>query len=151
MKVTKHKIKNGDYLDDAGDSFILIGSDTVISNHPSTEANSLEEAVKFFKLAKAPVAPGQLKSSFGPPTARIPNISPAQLRLALFKQKGVTESQIVAMIEAIPDKAAMEEAKIRWEYSTEVRREHPLIAVFGTKLGLNEQQLNEFFLYAKTL
>ena len=151
MKVIKHKIKNGDYLDTNGDNFILIGSDTVLSNHPSTEANSLEQAATFFSLTKAPTAPGQLKSSFGPPTAKIPNISPAQLRLALFKQKGVTENQIVAMIEAIPDKAAMEEAKIRWEYSTEIRREHPLIAAFGAKLGMNEQELNEFFLYARTL
>ncbi len=43
-----------------------------------------------------------------------------------------------------------DEARICWEYE-DVRRNHPLVALLGEKLGLNSDQLDELFITAAAL
>lgn len=72
-------------------------------------------------------------------------VSMRQARLALLGA-GLL-SQVDAAIDDMdePDKSA---ARIEWEYATELRRDHPLIAGLTEELELTEQQVDDLFIAA---
>lgn len=72
-----------------------------------------------------------------------------QARLALLAAGKL--SGISAAIDAIPDAAQREAARITWEYSTEVQRHNGLVAQLGPALGLTEEQVDALFVAAKGL
>lgn len=41
--------------------------------------------------------------------------------------------------------AAGDEARIEWEYATEIRRDHPMIAALGQALGLDDDAIDDLF------
>lgn len=71
-------------------------------------------------------------------------VSMSQARLALL-QAGLLTSVNVAVAQA------GEAAKIKWEYSKEVRRDDPLFAVLSKELELSDSQLDELFIAASRL
>jgi hypothetical protein len=81
--------------------------------------------------------------------AAIPSVlSIRQGRRALY-QSGYL-SQVDALIASIPGTDG-DKARIDWNYATEVRRDHPLVASMAAALPLTEQQLDELFTLGATL
>jgi hypothetical protein len=81
--------------------------------------------------------------------ARLPKVVTArQARLALF-QEGLlanVESSIESLEE--PQKT---QAKIEWEYATEINRFSPFVEMLGTAMGLTKEQLNDLFVKASRI
>jgi hypothetical protein len=75
-------------------------------------------------------------------------VSMRQARLALLAQ-GLLH-MVDPAIASLPS-PQKEAAEIEWEYSQEVQRTKPLVAVLGVMLGLNSTQLDDLFVLAKTL
>lgn len=71
-----------------------------------------------------------------------------QARLALLKV-GLLNNVDLA-ISNLPS-PYNEEAKIEWEFASEVSRNNPLIAAMANELGMTETQLDELFSLAATL
>lgn len=76
-------------------------------------------------------------------------ISPRQLRLALLSQ-GITEQYVDTAIASMssPDK---EMAMIAWKYSTYYNREIPVVTAIGAMLNLDEDQMDQLWIYGATL
>lgn len=79
----------------------------------------------------------------GPLTAR-------QLRLGLVNN-GFSLAQVEAAIDALPDGADKEKARIEWQYAGEFRRDHPLIATIAAQLGIMPEQLETMWRDAHSL
>lgn len=71
-------------------------------------------------------------------------ISPRQLRLALLSS-GISPDSILNQINLIPDPALKASALIEWEYSSEFKRNHPLVQSISTALALTEEQVDNIF------
>lgn len=71
-----------------------------------------------------------------------------QARLALLQSGFLsTVETILASMEGIEGQAA----RIEWEFSQYVHRNHSLVLVLGTALNLTETQLDDLFILAVTL
>lgn len=70
-----------------------------------------------------------------------PILSAVQVRLALLAA-GITSAHVLGVINAIPDAVERERAMTFWDYSTELHRDHPMIAMFATALGLATAQVD---------
>lgn len=84
-----------------------------------------------------------------PPVITVPAVvSMRQARLALLGA-GLL-SQVDTAIDGMdePNKSA---ARIEWEYATELRRDHPLIAGLAAELQLSEQQVDDLFIAASQI
>ncbi|WP_336621002.1 MULTISPECIES: hypothetical protein [unclassified Sinorhizobium] len=53
--------------------------------------------------------------------------------------------QVGAIIEAMPDGAEKESARIEWEFASIFNRMHPLIASVGAALGLTEERIDSMW------
>ncbi len=71
-----------------------------------------------------------------------------QARLALLQAGMLTQVNTAIANMAAPDGDA---ARITWEFSSEVRRDNPLIGQLATALGLTSTQLDQLFTTAATL
>lgn len=83
------------------------------------------------------------------PPPPIPSVvTMRQARLALLAA-GLL-SQVDNVIDGLeePGRSA---ARIEWEYATELRRNHPLVAALGSALELTEQQIDDLFLAASEI
>lgn len=79
------------------------------------------------------------------PVVGVPDfITPRQARLMLLSMGmlGSVEEMISTQDEA---------TKISWEYSTEFRRENPLLASLAKNIGMTEEQIDNFFIEASRL
>ncbi|TWH35599.1 hypothetical protein L611_001200000800 [Aminobacter sp. J15] len=79
----------------------------------------------------------------------MPSLSRAQILLTLFTEERITEAQIDAAIEAIPDETQREISRINWKSRTNYQRTHPMISQIGTIFGLTEERIDELWLLAK--
>lgn len=77
--------------------------------------------------------------------------TPAQGLVALFVIKGITESDLLAAIEAIPDPAVRYTAQIGFSRATEWRRTSATMQQMSALLGLSDSELDELFTYAATV
>lgn len=84
-----------------------------------------------------------------PPSPVPQSVEMAQARLALL-QAGLL-SQVDAAIDAIPEAAQREAARVEWEYRTIVRRDSQLVVSLGAALGLTGEQIDELFRQAAGL
>lgn len=75
-------------------------------------------------------------------------VSMRQARLMLHKMGLLTHVQSV--INALPEPQKTE-AQIEWDYSQEVKRDFPLVAVMKQGLNLTDEQLDNLFYEAKKL
>jgi hypothetical protein len=72
----------------------------------------------------------------------------AQCRLALFDQHGIeTDGQFYALADVLPE-ADRPRAKLELRTRSTVRRDNPLVQLFGETRGWD---LDELFIYAGTL
>ncbi len=77
-----------------------------------------------------------------PPTEPAPlmPLSARQLRLGLLKI-GIKPADVAAAIDALPEDQR-DQAEIEWDYASEYRRDHPLIATLGQTFGLSADQID---------
>lgn len=75
-------------------------------------------------------------------------ISMRQARLAML-QAGILDD-VETLIQQMPGDEGRA-ARIDWEYALDVRRDWPLIGALGPQVGLNEQQIDDLFIYAATI
>ena len=85
-----------------------------------------------------------------PEPYRVDQVTPAQIRGWLIIQ-GIPLEQVSQFIDAIEDATQRELARVKWEYGLEVWITDPLVAVFASKMGLDEKQLQAAFDFANTL
>lgn len=78
----------------------------------------------------------------------IPSVTMRQARLALLSA-GLLQN-VTTAINSLPS-PQKEAAQIEWEYSQEVHRDKPFVAVLAGALGLTDTQLDNLFLTASTL
>ncbi|WP_234844820.1 hypothetical protein [Sinorhizobium meliloti] len=81
---------------------------------------------------------------------RMPYLTARQLRLGLVGN-GYSMSQVSAVIDAMPEGADKETARIEWEYATTFERTHPLIATVGAALAISEEQIDSMWTEAASL
>lgn len=87
-----------------------------------------------------------------PAPAPVPaHVGPAHLRIAMRRLHGITAGQVYAAISAIPDQAAQDDARDLWDYATEIRRDHPLVASFAAAFALTPAQVDDTFRLAATI
>lgn len=71
-----------------------------------------------------------------------------QLRLGLVNN-GFTLAQVEAAIDALPDGADKERARIEWQYAGEFKREHPLLITIAAQLGISAEQFEAMWAEAQ--
>lgn len=76
--------------------------------------------------------------------------TPRQFRLALLT-KNSDPNYVDTLINTIEDIDERNRARIEWEYSIEIRKDHPLIGQLAITLDMDSEELNQFFGYANTL
>lgn len=74
--------------------------------------------------------------------------TPAQGLIALFELQGITEADITAMIDAIPDAAQQYRARIAFSRAGDWRRDHPVIQMLAQARGLDESDVDALFAHA---
>lgn len=83
------------------------------------------------------------------PVAVVPaSVTMRQARLALHAA-GLL-SQVETAIDALPEPPRTE-ARIEWDFSSEVFRERDFVKMLGTSLGLTSEQMDDLFITAATL
>ncbi|WP_037386509.1 hypothetical protein [Sinorhizobium americanum] len=82
--------------------------------------------------------------------ASMPSLSARQLRLGLI-HAGISHTQVMAAIDAMPLGHEKDLALIEWEYATSFSRLNPLIAVVGPALGLTDIQIDAMWTVARDL
>ncbi len=86
------------------------------------------------------------------PTPESPTAcSPAQGLVALYALKGITESDIAAVIASIPDPVQRYTASIGFNRATEWRRNSDTLQAITGLLGLSEEDIDALFAYAATV
>ena len=80
----------------------------------------------------------------------IPDITPLQLVLGLLSV-GITEAQVEALINAIPDETERAVALATWDKASTIERDHQLIVSMGAQFGFTDTQLDDLFIAAKEL
>jgi hypothetical protein len=100
-----------------------------LKNHTPSTINSMEELKNV------------LMASNVPPYLRV---TARQARLALLN------AGLLDQVETAVTQAGAE-AKIYWDYSTEIHRDSPFIASIGQSLGLTDTQIDDLFVQAATL
>ena len=84
-----------------------------------------------------------------PAEVEISDVTPRQMRQAIIL-KGLNTNDIVAAINSMPS-PNKELAMVEWEYSIAFKRKNPLCIQVGNILGLNSQQMDELWKFAKSL
>lgn len=92
----------------------------------------------------------EIEAAWAARPAPVPeSITPRQLRLWLAQNSLLDAAK--AYVNGIADAAARLQAQIEWDYSLEIRREHPLVAAIGGALSLTETEIDEAFEEAAAL
>lgn len=109
----------------------------VSDDHVGGQLIDMPEGFKIEDVGKFNVVDGMLVPS-------IPKeVTPRQARLALLQATLLDEVELLL----VNDKAM----QIWWEYSLDIKRDHPHIIAMGTALGMTEAQLDELFILAGSL
>lgn len=98
-------------------------------------------------VASAFASPGDFyaDSVFERPASAVPvpsEVTMRQARLALLAAGLLDDVEAAINAMSDPAKAA---ARIEWDYSNTLRRDHPLVATLGVGLGLTTEQLDNLF------
>lgn len=72
-------------------------------------------------------------------------ITPRQARLVLHRTTVADGSNALEAIEFALAQPGNEEAKITWEWATEIERNSPLIDTFAGGLGFSSEQIDQLF------
>ena len=85
-----------------------------------------------------------------PPPAVPQSVTPRQIRLALI-DRGIMPEQITQMLSGIEDEVLRAKALAEWEFASEVKRDHPLIAQLAGALEFTDEDVDEVFREAKAI
>lgn len=134
-------------------ALIVAGSVVNIIRADESTAAQIASDLGGTAVLSATAGPGDTYSegSFTPaaPTVPVPaEVTMRQARLALLGA-GLLDD-VEAAIEAMSDPAKTA-ARIEWDYSNTLRRDHPLVATLGAGLGLTSGQLDDLFIAAGVL
>lgn len=112
------------------------------------EADGSQDA--YIKPGLVHMSPAEVMALLNPPvTVVVPAlVTMRQARQAMLSA-GIL-SQVDALIAAMPGEEG-ESARIDWNHAREVKRDWPLIGALGPQVGLNEQQIDDLFIYAATV
>lgn len=77
-------------------------------------------------------------------------VSARQIRLWLVEHS-ISLSSIETAINNIQDPLLKEKTKIEWEFAPYVERNHPMINILGSTLGLSNEQIDQAFVEASVL
>lgn len=113
--------------------------------------DSEQDVQSFAPAGVVPMTEQEVQEHLNPPAppVGVPSVvTMRQARLALLGA-GLL-AQVDAAIDALPS-PQKEAARIEWEYSQEVHRDRPFVALLGAAMGLSEQQLDDLFTVAATL
>lgn len=77
-------------------------------------------------------------------------VSKAQIVLAL-EAAGIDETEVDAVIAALPAGQAKKEVRLRWKHSSTVRRASPIVTLLAQAKGLSDTTLDDIFRNAETL
>ena len=78
------------------------------------------------------------------------SVTPRQIRLALI-DRGIMPEQITAMLSGIEDTVLRAKALAEWEFASEVKRTHPLIAQLAGALEFGAEDVDDVFRKAKAI
>lgn len=76
--------------------------------------------------------------------------TPRQFRLALLT-KNPDPNYVDNLIDTIENEEDRIKARIEWEYAIDIQKSHNLVQQLAITLGMNSDELNEFFGYANNL
>lgn len=105
---------------------------------------------ELFALASAGTVAPYVSPTIEEVRANMPTLTARQLRLGLVGN-GYSMSQVSAVIDAMPEGADKETARIEWEYATTFERTHPLIVTVGAALAIGEEQTDTMWTAAASL
>ena len=74
-----------------------------------------------------------------------PYLTQRQLRIGLIRL-GIFPESITVSLQTIEDEVARAEALTEWEFASEIRREHPLVATLAAQLGISDDAVDELFI-----
>lgn len=83
-------------------------------------------------------------------TPVFPNLSARQLRIGLITN-GIDPDTVTATIAAMPEGTDKKIAQTEWEYASTFERDHHLITMVGSALGLTEEQIDTMWMAASEL
>ncbi len=78
------------------------------------------------------------------------SVTPRQIRLALI-DRGIMPEEITAQLSAIEDPVLRAKSLAEWEFASEVKRNHPLIAQLTGALQFTDDDVDEIFREADAL
>lgn len=82
--------------------------------------------------------------------AAMPTVTRRQLRLSLVRN-GVSLASVDAVIAAMPEGQAKDEAQIEWADASTFERLHPTLTAIGAALGLSEEQIDAMWAQAAAI
>jgi len=105
-----------------------------------TDVITVDLVSKKYIITKTPIAKPSPTSPY--------EVAPSALRMAML-DAGIDLDAVDTLIAATSDPTERKKIQIQWEYSTTIRRDHPLIISFGADLGLTENQIDTIFINAE--
>lgn len=108
-----------------------------------------EQAALLEQLADQEKEMARLEALAGAAVENPTVVSMAQARIAL-RRAGLLE-QVEAVMAAIPDKDAREDALTAWEYSTVISRNGALVSQLAPLLGLKDEEIDSLFEAAREI
>lgn len=139
--------------------YALVKNNKVVNTLQATEnylpyiQSQYEEIVQITK--DNPLGIGWYKENdeWKKPETLHPNIEKITRRqglLAIYEQKGITEDNILQIIESLPTEEQKYKANIEFHAATwEINS--PMIGLFAQNLSINQEELQSLFNYAGTL
>lgn len=148
------EIREGRYLVDGQPGTLPDGwVELVVEHLPVPSHNDLTQTLEFREYADVPnlkwiqelYVRDLTQQEIDDRTPKPPSYcTPRQFRLALI-DSGYDLTQIQTMLESISDETERKKALVEWEYSIEIERNHPLISIFASQLGLSQSDLDNLF------
>ena len=124
---------------------ILNDSGKVINTIVASEVEAERRAPGRWRLAENQPSPEPAPA----PTPR--HCTPAQGLVALYAVKQITEDDIRAVIEGIPDPVTRYTAKIGYERATQWIEDSPTMQMMQTAFNLTDADMTALFDYAQTV
>ncbi|KGH08830.1 hypothetical protein [Comamonas thiooxydans] len=141
------------YFDENDNCRIVDWIDTALMDHNLPPAQLLVTGIEWpddrgsqqYMLSDGRFVPYVAPPKLAPSPSKC---TPAQGLVALFALKDITEDNVLAAIDQIPDPVQQYTARIGYQRATVWERGSPTMQAMSQLLQLNEEDLDELFTYA---